>query len=107
MPVILVNSDSRNTVRQWSHAGTQERYGNRARTTGRSRSSHDRRRGHQLLEFFTVFVDKCHHGKEEELLFPAMEQAGGKGLPQLGPFRDRASAWLDRRTNRRRRIDEE
>ncbi len=30
----------------------------------------------QLLEFFTVFVDKCHHGKEEELLFPAMEQAG-------------------------------
>jgi hemerythrin-like domain-containing protein len=30
----------------------------------------------QLLEFFTIFVDKCHHGKEEELLFPAMEQAG-------------------------------
>lgn len=30
----------------------------------------------QLLEFFTVFVDKCHHGKEEELLFPALEQAG-------------------------------
>jgi hemerythrin-like domain-containing protein len=30
----------------------------------------------QLLEFFTVFVDKCHHGKEEELLFPAMERAG-------------------------------
>jgi len=30
----------------------------------------------QLLEFFTVFVDKCHHGKEEELLFPAMERVG-------------------------------
>ena len=30
----------------------------------------------QLLEFFTVFVDKCHHGKEEELLFPALERAG-------------------------------
>jgi len=30
----------------------------------------------QLLEFFTVFVDKCHHGKEEELLFPALEQIG-------------------------------
>jgi hemerythrin-like domain-containing protein len=30
----------------------------------------------QLLEFFVIFVDKCHHGKEEELLFPAMEQAG-------------------------------
>lgn len=32
----------------------------------------------QLLEFFSVFVDKCHHGKEEELLFPALEQVGGK-----------------------------
>lgn len=31
---------------------------------------------YHLLEFFTIFVDKCHHGKEEELLFPAMEQAG-------------------------------
>ena len=30
----------------------------------------------QLLEFFQVFVDKCHHGKEEELLFPALEKVG-------------------------------
>ena len=30
----------------------------------------------QLLEFFSVFVDQCHHGKEEELLFPALEAAG-------------------------------
>ncbi len=30
----------------------------------------------QLLEFFSVFVDKCHHGKEEELLFPALEAVG-------------------------------
>jgi hemerythrin-like domain-containing protein len=30
----------------------------------------------QLLEFFKVFVDKCHHGKEEELLFPALENVG-------------------------------
>jgi len=30
----------------------------------------------QLFEFFTVFVDTCHHGKEEELLFPAMEAVG-------------------------------
>ena len=30
----------------------------------------------QLFEFFSVFVDKCHHGKEEELLFPAMEVVG-------------------------------
>ena len=37
----------------------------------------------QLLEFFKVFVDKCHHGKEEELLFPALENAGvsNKGGP--------------------------
>ncbi|MBW2198795.1 MAG: hemerythrin domain-containing protein [Deltaproteobacteria bacterium] len=30
----------------------------------------------QLIEFFIVFVDKCHHGKEEELLFPALEAIG-------------------------------
>lgn len=30
----------------------------------------------QLLEFIKVFVDKCHHSKEEDLLFPAMEKAG-------------------------------
>ena len=30
----------------------------------------------QILEFFKVFADKCHHGKEEDLLFPAMEEAG-------------------------------
>ena len=30
----------------------------------------------QLLAFFRVFVDKCHHGKEEELLFPALEDVG-------------------------------
>ncbi len=30
----------------------------------------------RILEFLTVFVDKCHHAKEEDCLFPAMEQAG-------------------------------
>ena len=25
-----------------------------------------------ILEFFKIFVDECHHGKEEELLFPAL-----------------------------------
>ncbi len=30
----------------------------------------------QLLEFFAVFVDRCHHSKEEELLFPALEAVG-------------------------------
>jgi len=36
-----------------------------------------------ILEFFKVFVDKCHHGKEEDLLFPAMEEAG---IPRQGPI---------------------
>jgi len=30
----------------------------------------------QVLDFLQVFVDKCHHGKEERLLFAAMEEAG-------------------------------
>jgi len=29
-----------------------------------------------ILEFLSVFVDRCHHGKEEEFLFPALEAAG-------------------------------
>ena len=34
-----------------------------------------------LLEFFQLFADRCHHGKEEELLFPLLEQ---KGVPRDG-----------------------
>jgi hemerythrin-like domain-containing protein len=34
-----------------------------------------------ILEFLSIFVDRCHHGKEEEFLFPAMEAAG---LPRDG-----------------------
>lgn len=30
----------------------------------------------QVVEFLQVFADRCHHGKEEDLLFPAMEKAG-------------------------------
>ena len=30
----------------------------------------------QILEFLQVFIDQCHHGKEEKVLFPAMVQAG-------------------------------
>ena len=30
----------------------------------------------EMVEFFSLFADKCHHGKEEGLLFPAMENAG-------------------------------
>jgi hemerythrin-like domain-containing protein len=29
-----------------------------------------------IVDFFRVFADKCHHGKEEGLLFPEMEKAG-------------------------------
>jgi hemerythrin-like domain-containing protein len=35
----------------------------------------------QMLEFITVFADKCHHGKEEDLPFPAIEEAG---IPREG-----------------------
>ena len=30
----------------------------------------------KMLEFLRVFVDKCHHGREEDLLMPAMVEAG-------------------------------
>lgn len=29
-----------------------------------------------LIDFFRTFVDKCHHGKEEQHLFPALERHG-------------------------------
>jgi len=29
-----------------------------------------------ILEFLTVFADKCHHGKEEKILFPLLEEKG-------------------------------
>ncbi len=29
-----------------------------------------------VLEFFRLFADRCHHGKEEELLFPLLERKG-------------------------------
>jgi len=35
----------------------------------------------KAVEFIKVFADKCHHGKEEDLLFPAMEKAG---IPKTG-----------------------
>ena len=35
----------------------------------------------QLVEFFRNFADRCHHGKEEAMLFPALESAG---LPREG-----------------------
>lgn len=35
----------------------------------------------QILEFLQVFVDQCHHAKEEEVLFPALEKSG---IPKEG-----------------------
>jgi len=33
----------------------------------------------QIVDFFRVFADKCHHGKEEDQLFPALKDAGEGG----------------------------
>ena len=35
----------------------------------------------EMLEFFQIFADRCHHGKEEDLLFPLLER---KGLLRAG-----------------------
>jgi len=35
----------------------------------------------QMVEFFQVFADRCHHGKEEDLLFVALE---AQGIPRQG-----------------------
>ena len=34
-----------------------------------------------LIEFFRLFADRCHHGKEEDLLFPLLQE---KGMPRAG-----------------------
>jgi len=34
-----------------------------------------------LLKFFQVFADRCHHGKEEDVLFPLLEV---RGVPRDG-----------------------
>ncbi len=36
-----------------------------------------------LVEFLRVFVDHCHHGKEETALFPLLES---RGIPRQGPI---------------------
>jgi len=35
----------------------------------------------EILEFLRLFADRCHHGKEEDLLFPLLE---AKGVPRDG-----------------------
>nr|MDO8134505.1 hemerythrin domain-containing protein [Candidatus Njordarchaeum guaymaensis] len=36
----------------------------------------------KAVDFIRVFADRCHHGKEEETLFPLVEQ---RGVPKNGP----------------------
>jgi hemerythrin-like domain-containing protein len=48
-----------------------------ARTSGTAR----REVFEPFIEFFRGFADKCHHCKEEDRLFPCMEQ---KGIPREG-----------------------
>ena len=36
-----------------------------------------------LVEFMRVFVDKCHHTKEETYLFPEMEKTGISGVREM------------------------
>ncbi len=48
----------------------------------------DKRHLESILEFFVTFVGQCHIAKEEEMLFPAMEQAGiPKGGGPIGELR--------------------
>jgi hemerythrin-like domain-containing protein len=35
----------------------------------------------ELLDFFAIFADQCHHAKEEDILFPNLEE---RGLPRDG-----------------------
>jgi hemerythrin-like domain-containing protein len=35
----------------------------------------------KIIEFLSVFADQCHHGKEEDILFPVLAKAG---IPQEG-----------------------
>lgn len=37
----------------------------------------------RLIEFFKVFVDKCHHAKEEEVLFPALVEKENSTATEL------------------------
>ncbi|HEY3277692.1 MAG TPA: hemerythrin domain-containing protein [Syntrophorhabdaceae bacterium] len=59
--------------------GILGKMGHQLETTGNVGKDHFEK----VLEFLKVFVDKCHHGKEEDLLFPALEAAG---VPKDGPI---------------------
>ena len=42
----------------------------------RSESTVDTVHIEKIIDFLRIFADKSHHGKEEDILFPAMEKAG-------------------------------
>jgi hemerythrin-like domain-containing protein len=59
-----------------------DRIGNDAEKAGRIENPDHLK---QLMEFFKIFVDTCHHTKEEELLFPALEEVGvSRGSGPIG-----------------------
>lgn len=45
---------------------------------GKLESGQEVNAGHldMIIDFIRIFTDKCHHGKEEGILFPAMEEVG-------------------------------
>jgi hemerythrin-like domain-containing protein len=57
--------------------GCLEAIAREAKTTGRL----DRQSAQDAVAFFRNFADRCHHGKEEAHLFPALE---AKGFPRDG-----------------------
>ena len=54
-----------------------ERMGQQARRESRVPATYAR----QAIEVIRTFADRCHHGKEEAILFPALEQQ----IPGFGP----------------------
>lgn len=52
----------------------------------------------KVMDFFRLFVDQCHHSKEEEIFFPALEQKGmsttGGPLAVMLMEHDRARALI-------------
>lgn len=37
----------------------------------------------RIIYFIKIFADECHHGKEERILFPAIQKTGNKKLHEL------------------------
>jgi hemerythrin-like domain-containing protein len=51
----------------------------------------------EIINFFGTFADKCHHGKEEGLLFPVMEKYG---IPnQNGPIAQMLNEHIEGRNH--------